>query len=88
MEVIRSSETSVQFIRSTRRHIPEDGILHSKEVDYSTNSPHTIANKRIIRARWRVTCILVRFSTGTPTVLIDVFLLFPQSVLENAEIGP
>jgi hypothetical protein len=28
MEAIRSSETSVH-IRSTRRHIPEDGILHS-----------------------------------------------------------
>jgi hypothetical protein len=28
MEVIRSSETSV-YIRSTRRHIPEDGVLHS-----------------------------------------------------------
>jgi hypothetical protein len=27
MEAIRSSETSVQFTRSTRRHIPEDGIL-------------------------------------------------------------
>jgi hypothetical protein len=29
MEAIRSSETSVHFTRSTRRHIPEDGILHS-----------------------------------------------------------
>jgi hypothetical protein len=28
MEAIRSSETSVPTI-STRRHIPEDGILHS-----------------------------------------------------------
>jgi hypothetical protein len=28
MEAIRSSETSVHR-RSTRRHIPEDGILHS-----------------------------------------------------------
>jgi hypothetical protein len=28
MEVIRSSETLVH-IRSTRRHIPKDGILHS-----------------------------------------------------------
>jgi hypothetical protein len=28
MEAIRSSETSVSKIR-TRRHIPEDGILHS-----------------------------------------------------------
>jgi hypothetical protein len=27
MEATRSSETSVQFTRSTRRHIPEDGIL-------------------------------------------------------------
>jgi hypothetical protein len=28
MEAIRSSETSVQSIISTRRHTPEDGILH------------------------------------------------------------
>jgi hypothetical protein len=28
METMRSPETSV-FTRSTRRHIPEDGILHS-----------------------------------------------------------
>jgi hypothetical protein len=27
MEAIRSSETSVQSTKSTRRHIPEDGIL-------------------------------------------------------------
>jgi hypothetical protein len=29
MEAIRSIETSVHFTGSTRRHIPEDGILHS-----------------------------------------------------------
>jgi hypothetical protein len=29
MEAIRSSETSVQSTISTRRRIPEDGILHS-----------------------------------------------------------
>jgi hypothetical protein len=29
MKATRSSETSVQFTRSTRRHIPEGGILHS-----------------------------------------------------------
>jgi hypothetical protein len=29
MEAIRSSETSVQSTTSTRRHNPEDGILHS-----------------------------------------------------------
>jgi hypothetical protein len=29
MEATRSSETSVQSTRSTPRHIPEDGILHS-----------------------------------------------------------
>jgi hypothetical protein len=29
MEAIRSSETSVQFTRSTQRHIPEDSIVHS-----------------------------------------------------------
>jgi hypothetical protein len=28
MEAIRSSETSVQSTTSTRRHTPEDGILH------------------------------------------------------------
>jgi hypothetical protein len=29
MEAIRSSEMSVQSTTSTRRHTPEDGILHS-----------------------------------------------------------
>jgi hypothetical protein len=29
MEAIRSSETSVESTTSTRRHTPEDGILHS-----------------------------------------------------------
>jgi hypothetical protein len=29
MEAIRPSETSVQSTTSTRRHTPEDGILHS-----------------------------------------------------------
>jgi hypothetical protein len=29
MEAIRSSETSVQSTTATRRHTPEDGILHS-----------------------------------------------------------
>jgi hypothetical protein len=29
MEAIRSTETSIQFTRSTRLHIPEHGILHS-----------------------------------------------------------
>jgi hypothetical protein len=29
MEAIQSSETSVQSTTSTRRHTPEDGILHS-----------------------------------------------------------
>jgi hypothetical protein len=29
MEAIRSSETSFQSTASTRRHTPEDGILHS-----------------------------------------------------------
>jgi hypothetical protein len=28
MEAIRSSEASVQSTTSTRRHTPEDGILH------------------------------------------------------------
>jgi hypothetical protein len=29
MEVLRSSETSVEFQRSTRRYIPEDRALHN-----------------------------------------------------------
>jgi hypothetical protein len=34
MEAIRSSETSVQSTTSTRRHTPEDGILHSHRREY------------------------------------------------------
>jgi hypothetical protein len=33
MEAIRSSETSVHFTGSTRRHIPEDGILRNFEIN-------------------------------------------------------
>jgi hypothetical protein len=32
MEAKRFSETSVQFTRSTRRDIPEDGILHNFKI--------------------------------------------------------
>jgi hypothetical protein len=32
MEAIRSSETSV-YTRCTRRHVPEDGILHSQRCE-------------------------------------------------------
>jgi hypothetical protein len=45
MELIRSSETLVYTI-STRRHIPEDGILHShrrenlKSYEINCSSPH------------------------------------------------
>jgi hypothetical protein len=38
MEAIRSSDTSVQSTRSTRRHIPEDGILHSHKIVELTNN--------------------------------------------------
>jgi hypothetical protein len=34
MEAIRSSETSVHT-RSTQRHVPEDGILHSHRLETS-----------------------------------------------------
>jgi hypothetical protein len=37
MEAIHSSETSVQFTRSTRHHIPEDGILHLHIVQFLVN---------------------------------------------------
>jgi hypothetical protein len=33
MEAIRSSETPVHFTGSTRRHIPEFGILHSQSCE-------------------------------------------------------
>jgi hypothetical protein len=48
MEAIRSSETSVHFRRSTRRHIPEDGILHSHHCEnlksYKINIKHICYN--------------------------------------------
>jgi hypothetical protein len=33
MEAGRSSETSVNFYRTTRRYIPEDGTLHKHRCD-------------------------------------------------------
>jgi hypothetical protein len=38
MKAICSSETSVQFTRSTRCHIPEDGILHNFKIIQMTLS--------------------------------------------------
>jgi hypothetical protein len=34
MEVIRSSETSVDFQRTTGRYIPEDSTLHSHRCEH------------------------------------------------------
>jgi hypothetical protein len=41
MEAIRSSETSVQSTTSTRRHTPEDGILHSHRRENVKSYKHT-----------------------------------------------
>jgi hypothetical protein len=44
MDLIRSSESSV-YTRSTRRHIPEDGILHS----HRREDLRSYDKKRILR---------------------------------------
>jgi hypothetical protein len=46
MEAIRSSETSV-FTRAARRHIPEDGILHSLQslLKHTFNAEHFLGTE-------------------------------------------
>jgi hypothetical protein len=57
MEVIRSSETLVH-IRSTRRHIPKDGILHSHRREnlksYKSSHISQISGKKNIQ-KWHGT---------------------------------
>jgi hypothetical protein len=40
MEVTRSSETSVDFQRTTRRYIPQDGTLHSHRCEILKSYKH------------------------------------------------
>jgi hypothetical protein len=56
MEVIRSSETLVQFTRSTRRHIPEDGILHSHRRE-------NLKSYTVPKNIWCITCVYVYTSS-------------------------
>jgi hypothetical protein len=50
MEAIRSSETSVQFTRSTRPHVTEDGILHSHRLQNLTSYTMCHTTARSVRA--------------------------------------
>jgi hypothetical protein len=60
MEAIRSSETSVQFTRSTRRHIPEDGIL--RKTIFSESKPINRAKAAAI-ASYKVIEMLAKKKT-------------------------
>jgi hypothetical protein len=44
-ETVRSSETSMNFYRTTKCHIPEDGALHvPKNMEINVNVPHLICD--------------------------------------------
>jgi predicted MarR family transcription regulator len=51
MEAIRSSETSVQSTTSTRRHTPEDGILHSHRRENLKSYTEKVGQAVMLRTR-------------------------------------
>jgi hypothetical protein len=53
MDVIGSSETSVHT-RSTRRHIPEDGILYSHRSENLKSYKTEICFLQTFRLQWRL----------------------------------
>jgi hypothetical protein len=68
IEAIRSSETSVYFTGSTRRHIPEDGILHSHRCENLKSCIHTPSSNWLITIaiKWRAKC---KFDTNAILLL-------------------
>jgi hypothetical protein len=73
MEAIRSSESSVQP-RSTRRHIPEDGILHS-------HCRENLKSYRFYVVSWKdgmgaikiiqqITAVLLHYSNSTQDTML------------------
>jgi hypothetical protein len=76
MEAIRSSETSVHFTGSTRRHIPEDGILHSNRCE---NLKSHMVSSFHSRSGIPANFVLTIVGKNTPAKEIFIWLLFVSS---------
>jgi hypothetical protein len=76
MEAIRSSEMSVHFTGSTRRHISEDGILHSHRCENLKSLSFNVQLSDIPKRRWDELqgnvfssgCCYMPGTTGIPTL--------------------
>jgi hypothetical protein len=85
MEAIRSSETSVHT-RSTRRHIPGDGILHSHRREnlksYKDNSDDTKYDFCV-----KVELIFNQFANSTPKIVQQISVKNRHRIYFERKIG-
>jgi hypothetical protein len=82
MEAIRSSETSVQSTTSTRRHTPEDGILHSHRHEnlksYILNLLHFLFGKFVKCALYETVGHVDNIETLKREFVVGIGIITPE----------